>query len=181
VDLSAVSPGLLQAVIASEDTRFLTHHGLDLDAVRRAQEWNARHPRRLPRGASTITMQCARNVFLWPGRSWPRKALETYLAVLLELVWGKRRILEIYVNVIEWGDGVYGVEAASRRYFGVPAARLTPSQAALLAAALPSPLRSNPAAPSPYLRARATLIEQRATHVGLGRLAPGRALRAPGL
>jgi monofunctional biosynthetic peptidoglycan transglycosylase len=167
VDLDAVSPGLVRAVIAAEDERFLTHHGLDLDAIWRAREWNARHPRRIPRGASTITMQSARNVFLWPGRSWVRKGLEAYLAVLMEVLWGKRRILEVYLNVIEWGDGIYGADAAARRYFGVPAARLTPRQAALLAAALPHPLRSDPAAPSPYLRARATAIERRARRVDL--------------
>jgi monofunctional biosynthetic peptidoglycan transglycosylase len=119
-------------------------------------------------------MQCARNLFLWQGRSWVRKALETYLAYLLELLWGKARILEVYLNVVEWGDGVYGAEAAARRYFGVPASRLDARQAALLAAALPDPRRSNPAAPSRYLAARAALIEVRAAAVRLERLARGR-------
>ena len=165
--LESLSPFLVRAVVAAEDEAFFTHHGLDVGAIRRAQAWNARHPDRLPRGASTITMQAARNVFLWPGRSWVRKALEAWFAMLMELVWGKRRILEVYLNVIEWGDGVYGAEAAAQRYFGVPAARLSPRQAALLAAALPHPLRSDPGAPSRYLRARATAIERRAGRVDL--------------
>jgi monofunctional biosynthetic peptidoglycan transglycosylase len=166
-DLEALSPSLVRAVVAAEDEAFFTHYGLDLGAIRRAQAWNARHPDRLPRGASTITMQTARNVFLWPGRSWVRKGLEAWFAMLMELFWGKRRILEVYLNVIEWGDGVYGAEAAAERYFGVPAARVSPRQAALLAAALPHPLRSDPGAPSRYLRARATAIERRAGRVDL--------------
>jgi len=173
-DLDAMSPSLVRAVVAAEDEAFFAHHGLDLGAIRRAHAWNARHPDRLPRGASTITMQTARNVFLWPGRSWVRKGLEAWFAMLMELVWGKRRILEVYLNVIEWGDGVYGAEAAARRYFGVPAARLSPRQAALLAAALPHPLRSDPAAPSRYLSTRAAAIERRAGRVDLRSLArPG--------
>ena len=167
VDLDAVSPPLLRAVLAAEDARFLTHRGVDLDAVRRAAEYNARHRGRRMRGAGTITMQCARNVFLWQGRSWVRKALEVYLAGLLEVVWGKRRILEVYLNVVEWGAGTYGVEAAAARYFGVPAARLDARQAALLAAALPDPRRSNPGAPSGYLSGRAAVIAARATRVSL--------------
>jgi monofunctional biosynthetic peptidoglycan transglycosylase len=170
-DLDAVSPSLVRAVVAAEDEAFFAHHGLDLGALRRAHAWNARHPNRLPRGASTITMQAARNVFLWPGRSYVRKGLEAWFAMLMELVWGKHRILEVYLNVIEWGDGVYGAEAAARHWFGVPAANLSPRQAALLAAALPHPLRSDPAAPSPYLSARATAIERRASRIDLRPLA----------
>ena len=166
-DLDAISPSLVRAVIASEDDAFFAHHGLDLGAIRAARAWNERHPNKIPRGASTITMQTARNVFLWPGRSWLRKGLEAWFALLMEVVWGKRRILEVYLNVIEWGDGVYGADAAARRYFGVPAAQLSPRQAALLAAALPHPLRSDPGAPSGYLRARATTIERRAGRVDL--------------
>jgi len=178
-DLDAVNPSLVRAVIVAEDESFLAHHGLDLGAIRRAQAWNASHPGRLPRGASTITMQTARNVFLWPGRSWVRKGLEAWFAMLMELFWGKRRILEVYLNVIEWGDGIYGAEAAARRYFGVPAAALSPRQAALLAAALPHPLRSNPAAPSGYLRVRATAIEHRAGRVDLRTLTRGDGAATP--
>ena len=178
-DLESVSPSLVRAVIAAEDDAFLTHRGLDLGAIRRAREWNASHPKRLPRGASTITMQTARNVFLWPGRSWARKVLEAWFAMLIELFWGKRRILEVYLNVVEWGDGIYGAEAAARGWFGVPASALSPRQAALLAAALPHPLRSNPAAPSGYLSARATVIERRAGRVDLRALTRGNGTSTP--
>jgi monofunctional biosynthetic peptidoglycan transglycosylase len=170
VPLEAVSPALVRAVVVAEDARFLEHAGVDLEAARRALDYNTRHRGRRLRGAGTISMQCARNVFLWQGRSWLRKALEVYFAGLLELVWGKRRILEVYLNVVEWGDGLYGVEAAARRYFGVPAAGLDAAQAALLAAALPSPRRSNPAAPSAYLRSRAAIIQARAARTPLGPL-----------
>jgi monofunctional biosynthetic peptidoglycan transglycosylase len=170
VALHAVSPALLRAVIAAEDGRFLVHHGVDWGALERAREYNERWNGRRLRGAGTITMQCARTVFLWPGRSYVRKALEIGLAYVLELTWGKRRILEVYVNSVEWGDRVYGVEAAARRYFGVPAARLDAQQSALLAAVLPNPRRWSPVAPTPYIRARASIIATRAARVGLGRL-----------
>jgi monofunctional biosynthetic peptidoglycan transglycosylase len=165
VALGDVSPALVRAVLAAEDARFLVHHGVDFEAVERAYDYNARHRGRRLRGAGTISMQCARNVFLWPGRTYVRKGLETYLAWLLELVWGKRRILEVYLNVVEWGDGLYGAEAASRTYFGVPASRLDAWQAGLLAAALPNPRHRNPSAPSRSLRAQAALIAARATRV----------------
>jgi monofunctional biosynthetic peptidoglycan transglycosylase len=170
VDLDAINPALLRAVLAAEDARFLTHHGVDLDALRRAWEYNQRSKGRRLRGAGTVTMQAARNVFLWQGRSYLRKGLEVYFAMLIDVVWGKRRVLEVYLNVAEWGDGVYGVEAAARRYFGVPAARLGPREAALLAAALPAPRRSNPAAPSGYLANRARIIAARAARISLARL-----------
>jgi monofunctional biosynthetic peptidoglycan transglycosylase len=164
--LHRVSPALLRAVIAAEDARFFAHWGVDLHELRQARAEQLRRGARR-RGASTITMQCARNVLLWQGRSYVRKALETYLAVLLELAWGKPRILEVYVNVIEWGRGVYGVEAAARRSFGVGAAELEMRQAALLAAALPSPRRFDPGAPTPYLQRRAEIIARRAGAVRL--------------
>ena len=170
VDLDAINPAVLRAVLAAEDSRFLTHHGVDLDAVRRAWEYNQRWNGRRLRGAGTVTMQAARNVFLWQGRSYLRKGLEVYFATLIDVVWGKRRVLEVYLNVAEWGDGVYGVEAAARRYFGVTATRLGPREAALLAAALPAPRRSNPAAPSGYLANRAGIIAARATRISLARL-----------
>jgi monofunctional biosynthetic peptidoglycan transglycosylase len=175
VGLADVSPALLRAVVAAEDARFFGHWGVDLGAVRRARDYNERHPRARRRGASTITMQCARSVFLWPGRTWVRKALEAHFAVLLELAWGKRRILEVYVNVIEWGDGVYGVEEAARRAFGVPAAALDARQAALLAAVLPNPRRWGAAAPTAYVASRAVRIQARAAAVRLPPLAARRA------
>ncbi|MEI8357154.1 MAG: monofunctional biosynthetic peptidoglycan transglycosylase [Deltaproteobacteria bacterium] len=167
VALDRVSPAMLRAVIAAEDARFLHHHGIDLAAVRRASEWNERHAGKHLRGASTITMQCARNVFLWPGRTWLRKGLEVWFTSLIELAWGKRRILEVYLDVAEWGDAVYGVEAAARRWFGVSARSLDPAQSALLAAMLPAPRTSDPRAPSPRLRALAARIARGAPRVDL--------------
>jgi len=168
VPLSLVSPALLRSVIAAEDASFFRHGGVDWEALRKARAWNARHAKsgRI-RGASTITMQCARNVFLWQGRTYVRKALEIWFTWLMEGVWSKRRILEVYVNVIEWGPGIYGVEAASRRFFGIPASRLDARQAGLLAAVLPDPLRRNAGAPTAYVERRATMIARRATRVRL--------------
>ena len=170
VPLDDISPALLRAVIASEDAAFFEHRGVDWEAVRRAREYNARHGDAPRRGGSTITMQCARNVFLWRGKSYVRKALEAGLAYVLELAWGKRRILEVYLNVIEWGPGVFGAEAAARTYFGVPASDLSPRQAALLAAVLPNPQRWSPALPTRWILARSALIERRAARVSLAPL-----------
>lgn len=170
VDLDQVSPALLRAVIAAEDARFFTHHGVDFEELEQARAYNERQRGRRLRGASTITMQCARSAFLWTGRTWLRKGLEVYVTALLELLWSKHRILEVYVNVVEWGDGVYGVEAAAQRAFGVPASRLSAPQAALLAAVLPSPLRWSAARPSPGVRTRAARIAARARQVDLGGL-----------
>ena len=170
VPLDDISPALLRAVIASEDAAFFEHRGVDWEAVRRAREYNARHGDAPRRGGSTITMQCARNVFLWRGKSYVRKALEAGLAYVLELAWGKRRILEVYLNVIEWGPGVFGAEAAARTYFGVPASDLSPRQAALLVAVLPNPQRWSPALPTRWILARSALIERRAARVSLAPL-----------
>lgn len=167
VRLDEVSPALLRAVIAAEDARFFSHGGIDFEELERARAYNERQKGRRLRGASTISMQTARNVFLWPDRTWVRKGFEAYFTLLLELLWSKRRILEVYVNVIEWGDGVYGVEAASRRAFGVPASELGSHQAALLAAVLPSPRRWSAAAPTSYVRTRASRISGRAARVDL--------------
>ena len=170
VSLDDVSPALLRAVVAAEDARFFAHGGVDWDAIRDAREYNARHGDEPRRGGSTITMQCARNVFLWQGKSYVRKALEVAVAYVIERAWGKRRILEVYVNVIEWGPGLYGAEAAARRYFGASAADLSPQQAALLASVLPNPLRWSPAAPTRWLRARSAIVERRAARVSLAPL-----------
>jgi monofunctional biosynthetic peptidoglycan transglycosylase len=167
VGLEKVSPSLLESVIAAEDARYFRHHGVDFTELGRARDYNARQPGGRVHGASTISMQCARSTFLWTDRSYVRKALELYFTALIELLWGKRRILEMYVNVIEWGDGIYGIEAAAQRTFGVPAARLSPSQAALLAAVLPSPRRWSAASPSTYIRTRAARIAARARQVDL--------------
>ena len=165
--LAALGTALPRAVIASEDARFFAHHGVDLEEVERSRLYNERHHGRRVRGASTISMQCARNVFLWPGRSWLRKAVELYFTGLIELLWSKQRILEVYLNVIEWGDGVYGAEAAAEHWFRVPAARLGARQAALLAAMLPSPRRSDPTVPSAYLSRQARVVEARAARTRL--------------
>ena len=152
VPLSDISPHLLQAVVAAEDQKFLSHHGFDLQAIEKALDYNSKGKR--IRGASTISQQTAKNVFLWTGRSWLRKGLETGLTVLLESVWGKPRILEVYLNSIEFGPGVYGAEAAAKRYFGTSAAKLSRSQAALLAAVLPNPHRFSVQKPSAYVSKR---------------------------
>lgn len=142
VDLEDISPNLVLAVLASEDQAFLEHHGFDWEAIQKALRHNERHRRK--RGASTISQQTAKNIFLWEGRSWIRKGLEVPYTVAIEWTWGKRRILEAYLNCVEFGPGIYGAEAAARHYWKIPASRLSPSQAALLAATLPSPRRNNP-------------------------------------
>jgi monofunctional biosynthetic peptidoglycan transglycosylase len=163
--MSAISPALAQAVIAAEDAKFCEHHGFDFDAIEKAMEANEKG--RNLRGGSTISQQTAKNVFLWPGRSYVRKGFEAYFTALIELLWGKRRILEVYLNVAEWGPGVYGAEAASQRYFKTSAARLTRQQAARLAAILPSPLKWKAVNPGPRtaqrgrrIRANATIVRQ---------------------
>lgn len=147
-----ISPHLRLAVVAAEDQRFPEHSGFDFEAIEKAVEHNERGG--TVRGASTISQQVAKNLFLWPGRSWLRKGLEAGITVLVEAIWTKERILEVYVNVAEFGDGVFGAEAAARRFFDKPAASLTAPEAALLAAVLPSPRRYRADAPSPYLRRR---------------------------
>ena len=156
--LERVAAALPRAVIASEDEKFCAHHGFDWAAFNNAyRDWRAG---REPKGASTITMQVAKNLFLWPGRSIVRKGIEAYLTVLLEFFWDKHRIMEVYLNVIEWGDGIYGADAAARRYFNKPASALTPQEAALLAAVLPNPREWSPARPTPYIGERATNIRE---------------------
>jgi monofunctional biosynthetic peptidoglycan transglycosylase len=155
--LSAIALSLPQAVIAAEDARFCEHHGFDFEAMQKAMASNERRPTRI-RGGSTISQQTAKNVFLWPDRSYVRKGLEAYFTVLIEALWGKRRILEVYLNVVEWGPGVYGAEAAANRDFHITAAQLTPGQSARLAAVLPSPLRWRPVQPGPYVARRSSRI-----------------------
>ncbi len=156
VDLVQVSPNLPLAVVASEDQKFPEHWGFDVEAIEKAYALN-RHSHRV-RGASTISQQVAKNLFLWSGRSYFRKGLEAYFTVLIEACWPKRRILEVYLNVAEFGYGTYGAEAAAQRYFHKPAARLTRSDAALLAAVLPNPKLYLVAAPSRYIEQRRAWI-----------------------
>lgn len=157
VGLNAISPFLVQAVIASEDQRFCLHDGIDWGALRDVVD-DDEGP---SRGASTISMQTVKNVFLWPGRSFLRKGLEIPLAVGADTLWGKRRMMEVYLNVAEWGEGVFGAEAAARRWFGKSAHDLTRGEAALLAAVLPNPIQRNPALPSRGVRAVAARIQVR--------------------
>lgn len=147
VPLSAISPHLVRSVIASEDARFCQHNGIDWEALDRQIE--ALNEGERPRGASTITMQIAKNLFLWNDRDYVRKALELPLALMLDAMLTKRRLIEIYLNIAEWGEGVFGAEAAARAWFGKPASELTRTEAARLATALPNPLARNPARPRP--------------------------------
>ena len=162
--IDRISPHLVESVIAAEDSGFCDHNGFDFEAMQKAAEANARHPGKV-RGGSTISQQTAKNVFLWPGRDYVRKGLEAGYTVLIETIWGKRRIMEMYLNAIEWGPGIYGAEAASQAYFHVPANRLTPGQAARLAAVLPSPLKWKAVRPGRYVARRSARIGARAAVV----------------
>lgn len=142
------------AIIAAEDQAFARHHGFDPKAIVEAIDYNRRHAGTRMHGGSTISQQTAKNVFLWPQRTWIRKGAEAWFTLLIETFWGKRRILEMYLNVAQMGEGVFGIEAAAQLYFGVPASKLTPEQAALIAAALPGPRLYNIAKPGPWLRKR---------------------------
>lgn len=152
VSLKDISPWLPKAVIASEDNRFLTHSGFDFREIEKAMQENK--IRKRPRGASTISQQTAKNVFLWPGHSFIRKGLEAYFTLLIEVCWSKRRIMEVYLNSIETGKNIYGAEAVAKYHFHTTAAQLTKSQCALIAATLPNPVRYNSARPSPYILKR---------------------------
>ena len=161
VPLPEISPRLVGAVIASEDSGFCEHQGFDMAAIRKALKHNAADPNRI-RGGSTISQQTAKNVFLWPRRDYVRKGLEAYFTVLIEAIWGKPRIMEVYLNSIEWGPGVYGAEAAAQRNFGVPAVDLTPAQAARLAVIVPKPLAWKADKPGRFVRRRSGTIAARA-------------------
>jgi monofunctional biosynthetic peptidoglycan transglycosylase len=162
VPIEQISPALIRAVIAAEDQRFCSHAGVDwveLNTVLEDEDGPSR-------GASTLTMQTAKNVFLWPGRSYLRKALEIPLATAIDFAWGKPRVIEVYLNVAEWGEGLFGAEAAARRYFGRPASRLTASEAARLAGALPNPILRNPERPSRGLQSAAGRVQRRVGQLG---------------
>jgi monofunctional biosynthetic peptidoglycan transglycosylase len=164
VPLEDISPSLGAAVIAAEDQNFTEHFGFDWQAIEKAVQHNE-HSRR-KRGASTVSQQTAKNLFLWSSRSWTRKGLEAWFTLLIEAGWSKKRILEVYLNIVEFGDGVYGAEAAARTFFGKPAKRLTPSEAALLAAVLPNPRRFHAGAPSEYIRGRQAWILNQMRQLG---------------
>ena len=154
VGIDDMSPHMPGAVMGSEDARFLEHHGFDLKAIQAATEHNRRHADRPRHGASTISQQTAKNVFLWPSRTWVRKGLEAYFTALIELTWGKERIMEVYLNSIEMGPGIYGLEAVAQEVFHCHAGELSREQCALIAATLPNPLRFSSAAPSAYVLSR---------------------------
>ncbi|MBT0809816.1 monofunctional biosynthetic peptidoglycan transglycosylase [Litoribacter ruber] len=162
--LSEICPELPLAVVAAEDQKFLTHSGFDREAIEKAFESNKSGKR--IRGGSSISQQTAKNVFLWPERSYLRKGLEAYFTVLIEFIWGKKRILEVYVNVIEMGPGIYGAEAAAKEYFRKPAAQLSRQEAALIAAVLPNPRRWNPSKPTSYNRQRQQWILRQMNNLG---------------
>jgi monofunctional biosynthetic peptidoglycan transglycosylase len=162
VPIEDISKYMQQSVINAEDYKFYQHHGFDFEAIERAMQYNKTHKKK--KGASTISQQTAKNVFLWPSRSWLRKGMEAYFTVLIELLWPKERILEAYLNVIELGKGVYGVEAASQKFFKRSAKKLNASQAALMAAVLPNPIRFRIDKPSRYITSRQRKI--------MGRRAP---------
>jgi monofunctional biosynthetic peptidoglycan transglycosylase len=164
VSLTDISPYLCLAVVAAEDQRFPNHNGFDLRAIGDALK--DKQKRRHPRGASTITQQTAKNLFLWPGRSLVRKGLEAYLTMLLELLWTKPRIMEVYLNTIELGEGIFGARAASQKYFHKPPSRLSMDEAALLAAVLPNPLTLRVDNPSEYVRERQNWIKEQMDMLG---------------
>jgi len=168
VPWSEISENAALAVIAAEDQKFPLHDGFDFEAIDKALV-EAGHGRR-QRGASTISQQVSKNLFLWPGKSWLRKGLEVWFTIWIESLWPKRRILEVYLNSIEFGRGVWGIEAASRHYFGKPATRLTRAEAALLAAVLPNPKRLRVANPSTFVRGRQAWILDQMRMLGGARL-----------
>lgn len=163
-DLEDISRYLPMAVIAAEDQNFASHSGFDLKAIEKALDHNARGKR--VRGGSTISQQVAKNLFLWQGRSWLRKGLEAWYTLLIELMWPKQRILEVYINVAEFGDGIYGAQAAARSYWRKDAARLSAAESARLAAVLPSPRRYSASRPGPYVQRRAGWIQRQMRQLG---------------
>ncbi|HFP9224255.1 TPA: monofunctional biosynthetic peptidoglycan transglycosylase [Raoultella planticola] len=165
VGMDEISPWMGLAAIAAEDQKFPEHWGFDVSAIEKALAHNERQENRV-RGASTLSQQTAKNLFLWDGRSWLRKGLEAGLTVGIETVWSKKRILTVYLNIAEFGEGTFGVEAASQRYFHKPASKLTASEAALLAAVLPNPIRFRADAPSGYVRSRQAWILRQMRQLG---------------
>lgn len=159
VSLEKMSPHMPVAVMASEDQRFLLHHGFDYEAIEKAAVHNIKHRNGRKHGASTISQQTAKNVFLWPGRSWVRKGFEVYFTALIELMWSKQRIMEVYLNSIEMGDRIYGLDACAKYNFGKAAADLSRADCALIAATLPNPFKYSSRTPGSYVRQRQRKIE----------------------
>lgn len=165
VSLEKMSPHLPVAVMASEDANFLKHHGFDYKAIEHAAKRNKEHPEKQKLGASTISQQTAKNVFLWPGRSWVRKGFEVYFTTLIELLWSKQRIMEVYLNSIEMGEGIYGADAVAEEHFNTEALNLSKSQCALIAATLPNPRKFSSLHPSAYMLKRQARILREMNYV----------------
>ena len=165
VSLNEMSESMPIAVIASEDANFFSHHGFDFKAIEHAAKRNRQHPEKQTLGASTISQQTAKNVFLWPGRSWVRKGFEVYFTALIELMWPKERILEVYLNSIETGEGIYGVEAVSRDNWGLHASQISKEQCALIAATLPNPRKFSSKNPSSYILKRQKRIVREMNYI----------------
>lgn len=161
IPIEDISPNLPKAVITAEDQKFEEHLGFDLEAIKKATEYNEKHKGKKVKGASTISQQTAKNVFLWPSRSWIRKGFEVYFTFLIEIFWSKERIMEVYLNVIEMGPGIYGAEEAAHYYFNKPASKLTKDESARIAAILPNPVRWSASKPSPYIIRKKNRILQR--------------------
>jgi monofunctional biosynthetic peptidoglycan transglycosylase len=158
VSLEEMSSAMPLAVMAAEDQKFEDHFGFDFEAIKKAEKYNERHHGKRMKGASTISQQTAKNVFLFPARSWLRKGFEVYFTFLIEVFWSKHRIMEVYLNEIEMGEGIYGAEAASQEYFNKPAKSLTIKQSSLIAAVLPNPRKWSPAKPTPYIERKSQRI-----------------------
>ena len=164
VEFNNISDNMKRAAVSAEDQLFLKHIGFDINAIEKAFKANKKHKK--IKGGSTISQQTAKNVFLWPGRSWIRKGFEAYFTLLIELLWSKERILEVYLNVIEMGDGIYGAEAAAQAYYGKSCHSMTRSQAALIAACFPNPRRWTPKKPTSYIKHRQYLIMRNMRSLG---------------
>ncbi len=167
VPMAKIAPALARSVLTAEDEGFCSHHGFDAKAIEKAiNDYLDEDEERTLRGGSTISQQTAKNVFLWPNRTWLRKGLETWFTIYIEALWPKPRIMEMYLNVVEWAPGVYGAEAAARHHFKKAAANLSSREAALLAAVLPNPRRWNASNPGPYVSGRGETLQGRAARVG---------------
>lgn len=166
VNFNDISDNMKRAAVSAEDQLFLQHMGFDINAIEKAYASNLKKKGKKIKGGSTISQQTAKNVFLWPGRSWVRKGFEAYFTLLIELLWSKERILEVYLNVIEMGDGIYGAEAASQAYYGKSCAKLSKSEAALIAACFPNPRRWTPKKPTAYIRHKQYLIMRNMRRLG---------------
>ncbi len=164
--MDRIAPSLARSALTAEDESFCTHHGFDTKALQKAWEDYLEDDGGTLRGGSTISQQTAKNLLLWPGRDWLRKGLEAWLTIYIEALWPKQRIMEVYLNVVEWGRGVYGAEAAARHHFGKTAAALNTAEAARLAAVLPSPLRWSASNPGPYVQRRSEILQGRAARLG---------------